>query len=113
MFSQRDSHSVAAAEILCVLLVRNGQGIAQGVLHVVRPGLVWQARREASAAANILSRFPPYKSLYSGSNPGAIVEEEDDFDENDEDPIADGGGSAASQRSTGGSTDFGSGRRRM
>lgn len=72
-----------------------------------------QARREASAAANILSRFPPYKSLYSGSNPGAIVEEDDDFDENDEDPIADGGGSAASQRSTGGSTDFGSGRRRM
>ena len=72
-----------------------------------------QARREASAAANILSRFPPYKSLYSGSNPGAIVEEEDDFDENDEDPIADGGGSAASQLSTGGSTDFGSGRRRM
>ena len=72
-----------------------------------------QARREASAAANILSRFPPYKSLYSGSNPGAIVEEDDDFDENDEDLIADGGGSAASQRSTGGSTDFGSGRRRM
>ena len=70
-----------------------------------------QARREASAAANILNRFPPYKSLYgSGSNPGAIVEEDDDFDENDEDPIAGGGGSAAS---TGGSMDFGSGRRRM
>jgi len=66
------------------------------------------AQREASAAANILNRFPPYKSLYSGPNPGAIVEEEDDdFDENDEDFIG-GGGSAASQRSTGGSTDFGS-----
>ena len=66
-----------------------------------------QAQREAAAVGNILNRFPPYKSLYSGQNPGAIVEEDDDdFDENDEDVIA--GGSASSQRSTGGgSTDFG------
>ena len=65
-----------------------------------------QAQREAAAVGNILNRFPPYKSLYSGQNPGAIVEEDDDFDENDEDVIA--GGSVSSQRSTGGgSTDFG------
>lgn len=65
-----------------------------------------QAQREAAAVGNILNRFPPYKSLYSGQSPGAIVEEDDDFDEHDEDVIA--GGSASSQRSTGGgSTDFG------
>ena len=65
-----------------------------------------QAQREAAAAGNILNRFPPYKSLYSGQSPGAIVEEDDDFDENDEDVIA--GGSVSSHRSTGGgSTDFG------
>ena len=65
-----------------------------------------QAQREASAVGNILNRFPPYKSLYSGQGPGAIAEEDDDFDEHDEDAIA--GASASSQRSTGGgSTDFG------
>jgi hypothetical protein len=82
------------------------------------------AQREAAAAGNILNRFPPYKSLYSGQGPGAIVEEDEDFDENDEDMIAAGsvyfdqnedtGGSAALKRSAGGgSTDFGQVQRRL
>lgn len=70
--------------------------------------------QNASAAGNILNRFPPYKSLYSPNTDGVIAEEED-YDDNDEDDLVSprkgsgsgSGGSHGGSRTSGGSTEFG------
>jgi len=60
--------------------------------------------QNASAAGNILNRFPPYKSLYSPTTEDVIAEEEDDCDASSPSSRSHGGSRTSGG---GGSTEFG------